>query len=554
MSITLYPQQNRLRDGIYNSWNSGNRNALAVLPTGGGKTVLLAHIMRNWNGAKCAIAHRQELVGQISLALAREEITHRIIAAKSTVKEIRRQHRVEIGHSQFYNPNAPTMVAGVDTLIRKNDLFEQFKQVTLWIQDEAHHVLAKNKWGKAADLFPNAFGLGVTATPIRADGAGLGRHADGLFDDMVVGEDMRWHIDNNYLTEYTIFVPASSQIEINENEVGYGVNGDFNQTRLRNAYAEQRSQIVGDVVGEYIRRTPDKLGVTFTTDVETAKALAQEYRAKGVSAEALSAKTSDSIRNNMIARFRRGEIKQLVNVDLFGEGFDLPALEVVSMARHTASFAVYAQQFGRALRKMEGKDRAIIIDHVNNVARHNGPPDIPRLWSLDRREKRGKRDEPDDVIPYTSCAECSQPYPQTEKICPWCGHYSPPAARSGPEYVAGDLTELSAEALKKMRHDAAMSFMGSEQKYNNMIGGGYSDQVAQAQAAIARDRKTSQENLRDALSWYGGMSRAAGIPDSESYRRFYFRFGIDILGAQALKKGDAKKLEDKVRGYLPCIK
>ena len=150
-------------------------------------------------------------------------------------------------------------------------------------------------------------------------------------------------------------------------------------------------------------------------------------------------------------RFRNREILQLVNVDLLGEGVDVPAIEVVSMARPTQSYGLYSQQFGRALRPMEGKTHAIIIDDVNNVLRH-GLPDAPRTWSLDRREKRS-RGAIDDAIPLRTCLNgaCLAVYPRTNRTCPNCGFFSPPTIRSAPEFVDGDLLELDPEALARLR-------------------------------------------------------------------------------------------------------
>jgi DNA or RNA helicases of superfamily II len=193
--------------------------------------------------------------------------------------------------------------------------------------------------------------------------------------------------------------------------------GDFNADQLRKAV--HKSHITGDVVAHYLKLAPGKLGVTFAVDVEAATEIAGAFRAAGVPAEVVSAKTPDALRAQILRRFKAREILQLVNVDLFGEGFDLPAIEVVSFARPTESFALYCQQFGRALRLMLSKEAAavhahltdeqrraaiaasekpvaIIIDHVNNVLRH-GLPDARREWSLDRRERRsGKKS---DAIP-----------------------------------------------------------------------------------------------------------------------------------------------------------
>ena len=137
------------------------------------------------------IAHRNELVSQMASHVANRGIYHKVIGSTDTIKQITKQQRKEFGRS-FVNPSASVAVIGVDTLIsRQKELKDWAVQTKLWIVDEAHHVLRENKWGKAVDMFPHAIGLGVTATPMRADGKGLGREFDGVFDDMIIGPTMR---------------------------------------------------------------------------------------------------------------------------------------------------------------------------------------------------------------------------------------------------------------------------------------------------------------------------------------------------------------------------
>jgi len=474
----------------------------------------------------------------------------------------------ELGAS-YYDPSAPCAVAGVDTLVRRAaELADWLQSVTLWVQDEAHHVLADNKWGKAAAMFPNAKGLGVTATPIRADGKGLGRHADGLFDVMVQGPGMRDLINMGYLTDYRIFAPRSDLV-IDDQKTG--ASGDWSRAQLKTAAS--KSHIVGDVVGHYQRIAPGKLGVTFATDVETATDIAAQFNAAGVPAEVVSAKTPDADRIEILARFKRRELLQLVNVDLFGEGFDLPAIEVVSMARPTQSFALFVQQFGRALRLMidgalypiwdtltneqrrehiatSSKPRAIIIDHVDNVERHK-LPDALREWTLDRQERRSKS-APSDVIPVRTCLNlnpvCQFVYERIYKACPECGFVTPPTGRSLPEQVDGDLIELSDEACAIMRGEIDRVDMTEAEKLAE-VQAKYMPLVGQrAELKRHRERQEAQEALRASMAWWGGYQRAAGMNDSEIYRRFFFAFGVDMWTAQtpAYKTADALGLAERV--------
>lgn len=551
----LRPYQQDIRDDIESRW-LGVANVLAVLPTGAGKTVLFSSILADEPGASCAIAHRQELVSQISLALARNGVRHRIIGQDAVIRMIVRLHMEEVG-ANYVVPNAKCAVASVNTLTGKKfseSLKPWLPTVRLWVQDEAHHVLRDNQWGRAAAMFPNARGLGVTATPLRADGNGLGRHADGLFDTMVIGPSMRDLITMGFLTEYRIFAPPSTfqrdQVAVSQ------TTGDFNLDQMRKAVASSslvvhdEKQIVGDIVQHYQRIAPGKLGVTFVPDIATAETVAEQFNAAGVPAMAVSSKTPDDERCKILRRFKSRELLQLVNCDLFGEGFDLPAIEVVSMGRPTESYGLYVQQFGRALRLLDGKDRAIIIDHVGNVMRH-GLPDAPREWSLDRRERRSSGKSDAQTIRACLNPECGAVYERFRDACPYCGTpVPPPAERSRPEFVDGDLFELDPEMLEQMRDAVARVDMTPE-AYREQLGRQGVPQIG-IMANVKRhiERQETIGTLREAMAVWAGYERAAGLSDREIFRKFYIEHGHDWMTAQTLKRDDALGLAERVMGSI----
>ena len=276
-------------------------------------------------------------------------------------------------------------------------------------------------------------------------------------------------------------------------------------------------------------------------DVASATDIAEEFNAKGIRAEVVSAKTDARVRAEKLRRFKAREIMVLVNVDLFGEGFDLPAIEVVMMARPTQSYALFIQQFGRALRILDGKLHAIIIDHVGNVERH-GLPDAPREWSLDRRERRSSSSKPTDVIPVKACPECTAVYERVYKGCPFCGYVPVPAARSGPQFVDGDLTELCPETLAAMRGEIEHADRDKEE-YRQELAGRYTPiigQLANVKRFVAGQE--SREVLRSSIAQWAGIRYSTGEPESESYRRFYVKFGMDVMTAQTLKRPETEAL------------
>jgi len=537
MSTTLRSYQTDLIAQLYGAWDSGARSVMMQLHTGGGKTVILANVIKDFAGYSMATAHRNELVSQMSLTLAREGIRHDILAPRPAVRTIVTLHVFEFNRS-YYQPGARVMVSGVDTLVRMSD--PRFAQVGLYIADEGHHVLRDNKWGIAAAMFPNARGLFPTATPLRADGCGLGSHADGLADALIEGPPMRQLINEGYLTDYRPYAPSC---DIDLSNVPLSAGGDYSPPKLREAV--HKSHIVGDVVEHYLRIAPGKLGITFATDIESATDIAAGYRSASIPAEIISAKTPHLLRANIMRRFRNREILQLVNVDLLGEGVDIPAIEVVSFARPTQSYGLYAQQFGRALRPLPGKSHAIIIDHVGNIQRHGLPDALYRTWSLDRRERRS-RGTPDDVIPMRTCANpaCVAVYERVIKSCPYCGHTFIPAVRAAPEHVDGDLTELDPATLSILRGEVA--------KIDGIVRvPQHLDPIAKRAVANRHlERQQAQAGLRHAISVWAGYYRDQGAEDSEIYKRFYFMFGTDILSAQALGAREAEELTSKLENKL----
>lgn len=540
--IQLRPYQQTVKDEVYQAWQSGHRNVLAVMPTGAGKSVVISDIImdgHNQGLTECVIAHRNELVGQMSLHVAKRGIPHRIIASRASVAQITAEHRREFGRS-FINPDARCSVVSVDTLnARKDTLAQWAAQVQRWTIDEAHHVLRVNKWGNAVAMFPNAYGLGVTATPQRADGMGLGSHHDGVMDTMILGPSMRELIDMGALSEYLIACPESDLVV---DDGDFAASGDLSPKKGR--LASQKSHIVGDVVKEYLKHAAGKRNITFATDVETAGEIAQQFNEAGVPAAAVSAKTPTEVRNDYIRRFRDGRLTALVNVDLFGEGFDVPAVECVSMARPTASLAVFLQQFGRALRPLEGKPHGLVIDHVSNYKRH-GLPDRPRTWSLDRRDKRSKQEPDPDDIPLTSCRSCSRPYERVYAACPYCGE-APPVPDGGGrsiEQVDGDLMLLDRDTLAAMR--AAMQLEAPGDVAARMP----NEAAAKYHANRQIEKHGAQQRLTAAIEQWAGVRRHMGDTDSMIQRRFFLTLGTDVLTAMTGSRAEMDGLAQRVEGW-----
>lgn len=530
--MQLFADQQKLENDIFLKWMMGNKNVLAVAPTGAGKTVVKSSVARRFNMPAVAIAHRQELVSQISVAFARFGITHRIIAPEKVVRFIVRQHIKECGRS-FYHQNSPFAVAGVDTILRRAEDYKQFfSSVRLWLGDEAHHFLPENKWGKAVlNNFPKANGLGVTATPRRTDGKPL----RGIFNALVLGPTVAELIAAQRLSNYRIFGMPPSYTMNDEEDISKNT-GDYTLEALRKRSRD--SKIVGDMVDTYLAFAPGEIGIGFAVSVEQAVEIANAFIHKGVPAMALSGESSDEIRQNGIDQLRRGDLKFIMNVDLFDEGMDAPGVTYVGAGRKTKSIIKWKQQMGRAMRYRSNGMPAKIADHVGNCLSLNCVPDTEFPWSLDGKEKT----KSETTVKLKTCTNCFNVYPAFKPVCTLCGHKEEPLARSAPEFVDGDLHEFSPELIAKLRGEIKR-VDGSVQ-----IPVGVASYVAKGIENRWNERQEAQQQLRDCISQWAGIRKYVDQrSDAESYREFYHKYGIDIMTAQTLGAPEARKLMSMIR-------
>lgn len=557
--IHLRDYQQKLLDDIYEAWRRV-RSVLAVLPTGGGKTVCFASIIHDHVGASAAIVHRKEIVGQISQALGRLGVKHRVVAPEGVVRRIRRRHLKEFGKS-FVDQQALCGVVSVQTLTSRSagndrELQAWVGQVTLAVYDEGHHYVKKGLWAKAVECMPRAKLLFVTATPQRADGLGLGADSDGFAEVMVEGPSLQWLIDEGYLCRFVYKAPRS---DLRVEDIPITASGELNAKELRKRVVE--SHLVGDVVQQYLKFTPGKLAILFATDVTTSEEFAVELQAHGTAAAALSGETEQGERDSVLDQFEAGTVRVLSNVDLFDEGFDVPAADVAILARPTESLAKYLQMVGRVLRPVyakgydlstrEGRLAAIaagpkpfatIIDPVRNWERH-GAPNWPRLWTLDGRAV-GSRDK-SDVVPQRVCDACTQPYRAFLKACPYCGSVNEPQGRSLPEQVDGDLYDLDVEGMAALFAKMRAADMPAEQYALDQIARNIPPIGRAADMRRHEAAKYRRQVLRELIAWWIGCQPGRDI--REIYKRFYFRFGVDIATAHTLNANDTDALIERIK-------
>ncbi len=419
--LKLRDYQTDAVNNIRQSYIRGFKAPLLVIPTGGGKTVIFSYIAATTasRGKRVLIlVHRVELLRQTSAALQKSGVHHGLINPK-------------------YTPDlfAPVQVASVQTLIKRLD---KIKPPDLIVIDEAHHALA-GTWKKIIEHFPNAHILGVTATPCRGDGTGLGIESGGVFDDLVMGPQVQELIQRGFLVEPLIYgVDSGSKIDLS------GIHtkmGDYDQGEL--AKLMDKPKITGDAVAHYKKLCSGVPAVVFCVSVAHAQHVAEEFRAAGYRAYHADGSLDDDIRKRILNGLGNGTVDVVTSCDLISEGTDIPAIGCAILLRPTQSLGLYLQQVGRALRPCEGKDKAIILDHVGNVLTH-GFPDEVREWTLqgDPKRKKSKKKE-DKTVQVKQCEKCyaiHQPAPS----CPVCGHVYV-VKDMAPKQVDGELKQLRPE-------------------------------------------------------------------------------------------------------------
>ncbi len=436
----------------------GCKSILITSPTGSGKTCLTANMLAtsaSRDMASAFVVHRRELIKQSTKTFSDAGVRHGIIAANFPE-----------------DPRHLIQVAGVQTLANR---LARIKKPRLFVWDECHHVAAAG-WSKIFDAYPDAFHIGLTATPERLDGTGLGK----WFKEMVRGPEVRWLIDNNYLSDYKIYAPHTVSL--------HGVHtrmGDYNKTEA--AEAVDKPTITGDAISHYQRLAPGKRAVVFAVSIQHSMHVVEQFKASGIKAVHVDGETPEHLRDMAIESFAEGRTQVLSNVDLFGEGFDLPAIEAAILLRPTQSLGLYLQQVGRTLRPSPGKSHAIILDHVGNCARH-GLPDEQRAWSLEGRPKTRAKDL--DHVAVKVCPKCFAAQLPGKLACQYCGYTYAIQPREVKQ-VAGELKEVTAEIIaqrrnRKMEEKEAESVealiaLGARRGYKNPRGWAHKiNQVRQA--------------------------------------------------------------------------
>lgn len=422
--MQLRDYQRDLIANIRGSIREGHRNVLAVLPTGGGKTVIASALAKSTaerGQGLFFIVHRDFLVHQTAQTFDRAGLDYGLVVAGKKFKD------------------RPIQICSIDTLKNRLEKLDR-PQVMLW--DEAHHMRAAG-WMKVHGWTGDNINIGLSATPERLDGKGLNPPFTAMVEGPTTGMLMSWGM----LSQYRAYAPSSPDMSDVRT-----VAGEYSQSDLEKAVRE--SVIMGDVVGTYQEKASGTRAIYFCPNIKYSQELAAAFRQAGINALHIDGETPSNERTQAAVDFAEGRLDVLTNCALFGEGYDLAAqaqrdvtIDCVGLVRPTQSMSLHRQQIGRGLRPKDYP--CIILDHAGNIERH-GLPDDEIEWSLEGRPKEPRKSTT------KQCPQCSCINPIHEKVCIECG--SPltekRGERSGPEVVEDiQLSEIDYDAHKAKRQE-----------------------------------------------------------------------------------------------------
>ena len=409
--MNLRPYQQQLITDIRLQYQLGKRSVLAVMSTGAGKTVCFSYIAQSAarkGNRVCILVHRQELLDQASRSLSSMGVTHGCIRA---------------GRSMDLSD--AVQVASVQTLARRlHKLPRDFFQ--LMVVDEAHHSNA-GTWVQVIEHFQSAHLLGVTATPCRGDGRGLGDH----YEAMVQGPSAAWLTDNGFLARARVLAPPGFDTSGIRKRMG-----DFDPKQ-----AEQRvGTIMGDCLSHYRKHLSGQTAIAFCCSVAHAEAVAALFMGAGIPAASIDGSMDGVTRRDLLQALGTGRIKVLTSCALIGEGVDVPSVGGCILLRPTQSVSLHLQMIGRCLRPSPGK-AAVILDHVGNTLRL-GHHLEPREWTLEGIAKRGRDKAPSVKV----CPQCFAAMASQVRQCLECGHQFAPEVLEL-QQVEGELVEVTTNGI-----------------------------------------------------------------------------------------------------------
>ena len=378
MTEVLRDYQQEMLERLHEAWKTF-QSVMVQMPTGTGKTHLMAAVIREkMDRGVLIVAHRVELIGQISKTLDDFGVPHGIIDRTTVdLDRITAEHQVIVASIQ-------TLSRRIKNNYKDNELngFHELKfKPEVVIVDEAHHAVAKT-YRLLWDKWPEAKFLGLTATPCRLNQTGF----TDLFDRLLESYSIQTFIDRGWLSdfEYVSVTPDNWMVERIAGLRKRGVDGDYQTKEMATVMDSPES--IEHLYESYVQYARGKKGIVYAISREHAQHISDYYKSQGVRCCWIEALTPAEERQRLVDLYRNGEIDVMVNVDIFSEGFDCPEVEFIQLARPTLSLSKYLQQVGRGMRAIPNKDYVVILDQVG-MYQTFGMPTEDRNWELMFRGK-----------------------------------------------------------------------------------------------------------------------------------------------------------------------
>lgn len=427
--IQLRDYQIRGIEQLNNAIRRGNKRICWVFATGAGKSTITASYVKMCVNARKNVlffVHSKELVAQFAQRLYRQfGINSGIIMAG--VKP---------------NRQLPVQVASVQTLVRR-----QLPQADIIFIDEAHRSKAKT-YQKVIDNYLNAIIVGLTATPFRTDGQGLGD----IFETIVHPVKIRELIQKGFLVPTKVYTSAQG-VDMSGVKT---IRGEYDNQEMMVRFSDNK--VTSGVIQNYLKHAKDKKAIVFNVNVQHSIEMNALFNKQGITSAHIDGTTEKKTRDKIIRDFTIGKYKVLHNVKILTEGIDVPDTECVILNHATNSLGLYVQEVGRGLRPAKGKDNCIVLDHGDNTIRHGFVEDydgVPfTLEGIDKVLKNKK----EEALKTKVCNSCLTVNPSNQRHCKECNEPFPIKERTveftdGMEFIAIERDALIIDRLLNMPYE-----------------------------------------------------------------------------------------------------
>jgi superfamily II DNA or RNA helicase len=404
--MELRPAQALALADIQTAYRTGNRRLLLCAHVAFGKSTILGYMLSRSSKLTLILCHRIELLEQIHESLTVAGVLHRIVGSPNP----------------SFDEAGFVWLGMVQTVARRLEKLPKFEWV---ISDECHLAMAKN-WSAVLAHYGAAWHLGLSATPCRLDGKGLGE----FYDQIVYGPSIRESTAAGYLAPLRVFAPQHEVSALKRSGADYNMDDA--------ALLLNKPQITGSAIDQMRKHAPDRQNLVWCCNRAHVEAVAEQFRGAGISAAGVDGSMSASDRRERFLDFADRRLQVLVNCELATTGYDNPSIGCGTMLRPTVSLSLALQMTGRLMRVFPGLPDCILLDLVGNTLRH-GMPDADREWTLDGRPKR------DRPPPVRQCPVCWAAFAPAPK-CPSCGEVFPVEGRHRQiRECAGDLVEITGD-------------------------------------------------------------------------------------------------------------